>query len=100
MSLTNPGGSVFVNADAAIGRSGVPVRIYNATWLSGATAGDLVLRNGTGDSDQIYVNAVGTVNQTATLNWQSGLFFPDGCFFDKDTNLTSAVIAYEVAGPQ
>lgn len=89
-------GSDYLTADSVVGVSGKPVRIYSVTALSGATAGKVVLRNGTTSGGTIYVNALcGTVSQTNTFNFEGGMFFPDGCFFDKDANVTSVVVCYE-----
>lgn len=96
MGLGSKGGSVYKTSDSVIGVSGDPTRVYSATWLSGTTAGNLVLRNGTGATGDIYVQEIGTASQTKTLNWEEGLLFPSGCFFDKDTNVTSVVIGFIV----
>ena len=89
-------GSTRVTADGAIGPSGGRIRVWNVTWLSGASAGELVLRDGTSASGTVYVQQNGTASKTAVLNWAKGLMFPSGCFFDKDTNVTAAVVSYEV----
>ena len=89
-------GSQILTADGAVGVSGKPVRVYNATWLSGGTAGDLVLRNGTAAGDTAYVTIAGAISDTVTQEWEGGLLFPAGCFFDKDTNVTHVVVSYEM----
>lgn len=89
-------GSKYLAADGVIGVSAKPVRIYSVEVLSGGTAGVLVLRNGSTASGTIYVQQTcATVSETNTFNWCGGLTFPDGCFFDKDTNVTSVVVNYE-----
>lgn len=90
-------GSVRKTADAVIGVSGKAVRIKNAVILSGSGgAGTLVLRNGSTDAGTIYVQEDGTAaSKTKTYNWEGGLLFPDGCFFDKDTNVDAVVVSYE-----
>ena len=75
-------GSEYHVADSVIGTSGKPVRVYNATWLSDATARDLVLRNGNSASGDIWVQAPGDISNTVTINFEGGLLFPSGCFFD------------------
>lgn len=89
----NPG-PTRLTADGAVGPSGKPVRIFSVEVLSGATAGELVLRHGTGASGTIWVQQDGTASKTKTFNWEGGLLFPDGCFFDKDTNVTAIVASY------
>ena len=96
MSISNPGGTDLLAADGAVGRSGKPVRVYNITVISGATAGVGVLRNGTAATDDIYWKETGAINTGVTFNFQSGRYFPDGCFYDHDTNTTGFVISYEI----
>jgi hypothetical protein len=92
-------GSVRLAADGVVGSSGHPVRVYNVVALSGATAGVLVLRNGTSASGTIYVQTTcPTVSETNTFNFCGGLTFPDGCFFDIDTNISAVVVNYEQLG--
>lgn len=89
-------GTKYLTADGVVGVSAKPVRVFSVTALSGATAGKIVLRNGSSASGTIYVNALcGTVSQTNTVNFEGGLVFPGGCFFDKDTNVTSVAIGFE-----
>jgi hypothetical protein len=88
-------GSHYLTADGAIGVSGKPVRIYSATWLSDGTARDLVIRHGTTASDTIWVTAGGTIDKTVTVNWEGGLLFPNGAFFDIGSAV-SAVFAVAV----
>ena len=80
--MTDTSGSLYLAADGAIGVSGKPVRIFSATWLSDGTARDLVLRNGTTDSSTIWVTAAGVIDKTVTLNFEGGLLFTSGAFFD------------------
>jgi len=75
-------GSQYLAADGAVGPSGKPIRLFSATHLSDGTARTLVLRNGTADSATIWVTAAGVFSSTVTTNWEGGLLFPNGCFFD------------------
>jgi hypothetical protein len=88
-------GSVILTADGAVGISGKPVRVYSATWLSDATARDLVLRHGTSGSATIWITAGGTISKTVTLNFEGGLLFPNGCYFSKG-DIVSAVFSISV----
>jgi hypothetical protein len=88
-------GSVRLTGDGAVGPSGKPIRVFSATQLSGGTAGILVLRNGTTDSGTVYIQKTApVVSNTDTVNFENGLLFPNGCFFDKDTNVTHVVVEY------
>jgi hypothetical protein len=95
MSLTNPGGTQVLTADGVVGVSGRPCRVYSITWTSGGSAGQVVLRNGTTASGAIFFDKLGVVSDTDTQNFQSGRFFPGGCFFDKDSNVTRVVVSFE-----
>lgn len=88
-------GAEIKTADAVVGRSGKPLRVYSVTWLSGGSAGTLVLRNGTVDTDNAHVTIAGTISQTKTQDWYGGLLFPAGCFYDHDSNTTRAIIMCE-----
>lgn len=90
-------GAVRYTADGAVGPSGANIRVYSATALSGGTAGILVLRNGTTDSANIWVQQTApVVSNTFTINFEGGLLFTGGCFFDKDTNITAVVVEFRV----
>ena len=90
-------GSVRLTADAVVGVSGKPVRVYSAVMHSGSGGtGELVLRNGTAATGTIYVQEAGTAaSKTKTYNFTGGLTFPGGCFFDKDANTAAVVVNYE-----
>jgi hypothetical protein len=89
--------TVYKTADSAIGTSGARIRVFSASWLSDGTARALVLRNGTADTDQIYVNAAGTISTTVTLNFgREGMVFGSGCFLDFTASMVNALITYRV----
>lgn len=75
-------GSRIMTGDGSVGAAGKPCRIFSATHLSDGTARDLVLRNGTTDSATVWVTAGGIISLSVTTNWEGGLLFPSGCFFD------------------
>ena len=94
--VDNHGSEVFT-ADSAVGISGEPTRVFSATWrCDGATDVNLVLRNGTSASGTVYVQQAGTNGVSVTQNWEGGLLFPDGCFFDKDADVAASVIEFRV----
>jgi len=90
-------GSTRLTADGAVGISGQPIWVYNVTWRSGGSAGEVLLRNGSDATGDAYVEQDGTANKTVTLNFENGLYFPGGCFFDKDTNVDAVVVGYSQA---
>ena len=97
MLFTTHGSSFFelAGGDSAVGTSGKPIRVYNVTWLSDGTARDLVLRNGTADTDTAYTTEPGTISKTKTINFEQGLRFPSGCFLDIG-DVVSAVIEWRL----
>ena len=56
-------GATSLTADSVVGISGQPITLYAVNMLSGATAGQLVLRNGSTATDPIWVREVGVVKQ-------------------------------------
>lgn len=89
-------GSQRLTADGVVGVSGRPIRVWCVEMTNGAAAGQLVLRNGTADTDTVYVIKAGTAATISdTYNWARGILFPAGCFFDKDANTASVVVMYE-----
>jgi len=88
-------GSVNVTADDSIGHAGKPVRLFAVNMLSGGTAGQLVLRNGSADTDDIWVREVGVIDTGKTVEYgPHGILFPNGCFYDDDSNFTSVTFQY------
>lgn len=83
-----------VTADAVVGVSGKPVRVYGVTWLSGTTAGYVGLRNGTGTSSDLQYYLDGTASKSFTQNFEEGMLFPSGCYCDVDANVTWAVVSF------
>lgn len=89
------GGTQLVTADAAVGTSGVPVRVKMIHILSAATGAVVSLRNGTSASGTVYVTETGTANTGKTVYFgDSGVVFPAGCFVDVDGNTTSVAVTY------
>ena len=89
-------GSERKTADGAVGPSGTPIRVYSGTILSGATAGKLILKNGTGIADDAYTYQIGVANGSVTVNFEGGLRFPDGCYYDHDSNASASIIEFSV----
>jgi len=86
-------GSIRVTADSSVS-AGVPFRIFSAVLESGATAGHLVLRNGTAATDAIWFNGAGTASGSHIFDFGGkGMLLEDGLFYDHEaTNNTFAVI--------
>lgn len=98
--IQNSGSQVIVSAtDAVVGASGKPVRVFCVNFLSGGTAGVLILRNGTSASGTVFVTENGVISSGKTVPYgTTGIFFPGGCFLDVDANVAGGVISYAQEG--
>ena len=93
--MSGMSGAISVTSDQVVGTSGRPIRVFALNMLSGGTAGELVLRNGTSASGAIWVREKGVVSTGKTVEYgQQGILFPAGCFYDDDSNFTGVTIQY------
>jgi hypothetical protein len=98
--IQNSGSQAIVSGtDAAIGTSGKPTRVFAVNFLSGGTAGVLILRNGTTASGTVFITENGVISSGKTATYgTSGVLFPAGCFMDVDANVTGGVVSYAQEG--
>lgn len=99
MAFEDKSGSEKFTSDGVVGISGKPCRIFRAFMISGAGAGQLILRNGTSATDTIYVNESGAgadAQDTYGADYFgfNGLEFPDGCYLDVNANTSYVVLEY------
>jgi len=87
-------GSVNLTADSVVGISGRPTWVYFIHVDSGASAGTVILRNGTGTGDTAYATIDGIATSGVTENFNGGMFFPAGCFYDEDANVDFSTIGF------
>lgn len=91
-------GTQLVTVDAAVGSSGIAVRVFMIHIISGGTAAIVSLRNGTASGATAYVTQTGTISTGATFTYGlQGMLFPAGCFCDVDVNTTSVAVTYGYA---
>lgn len=89
--------AITSGTDAAVGVSGVPVRVFTLHIISDGTAGVAILRNGTSSSGTAYVTETGTISTGKTVSYGTqGMMFPSGCFLDVDTHVVGGIITYAV----
>lgn len=88
-------GSQRITGDSAVGPSGLPIRLYCVSLVSGGTASVLSLKNGTSTAGTEYVSITGTVSTGAVVNFAGGLRFPGGLFADADGNISSATFVFD-----
>lgn len=88
-------GTVLISnqTDAAVLRSGKPVRVFSFSVISAATAAVVKLYNGTSTGGDLYLQIDGTINKAIMQDFSHGILFPAGCFADVDANTTSLTIA-------
>lgn len=87
--------AIVSGTDAVVGTSGKPTRVFAVNFLSGATAGVLILRNGTSTAGTVYVTENGVISSGKTVAYgAAGLYFPGGCFLDVDANVTGGVVSF------
>lgn len=94
MSSINEGGTTRLTADGSVGPSDKSIRVFNITIESSGTGGVGVLRNGTTASGDIYWQGTGTASTGVTFNFDNGRLFPNGCFYDHDSNTDAIIISY------
>ena len=88
-------GSQFITADSAVGTSGKPTRVFAINFVSGATAGIVIIRNGTSTSGTAYVTENGVISSGKTVEYGTpGVLFPAGCYADVDVNVTALLVTY------
>ena len=86
------GGIRLITADTAI--TTVPTRVWMIHILSGASAGEVSLRNG-GTGDTIHVVETGTANTGRTITYgEQGVLFPAGLALTEDTAPTSTLVVF------
>lgn len=99
MIQTSGSQAIVAATDAAIGPSGKPIRVFSLNFLSGGTAGVLILRNGTSASDTVFVTENGVISSGKTVEYgQTGILFPAGCFMDVDANVAGGVVSFAREG--
>ena len=94
--IQNAGTQAIVSGtDAAIGASGVPVRVFMIHILCDGTAGVAILRNGTGTGGTAFVTETGVVSLGKTIPFGAlGILFPAGCFLDVDSHVVGGCVEY------
>lgn len=96
MNGTNGVGYQVAVADAAVLSSGRAVVVYGVNFVSGGTAGVIILRNGTSTAGTAIVTLTGTISSGTTFDFGgNGIVFPAGCFVDKDANVSAFTVFFE-----
>lgn len=87
--------AIVSGTDAAIGASGVAVRIFTVHLISDGTATVTSLRNGTSASATAYATETGTASTGKTVNYGTqGILFPAGCFLDVDAHCIGGIVTF------
>lgn len=98
--IQNSGSQIIASGtDAVVGTSGKPTRVFCINFLSGGTAGIVILRNGTSSGGSVFVTENGVISSGKTVPYgATGILFPAGCFLDIDANVTGGVVEYSQEG--
>ena len=90
MPLINSG-TKQLTASGEVGEAGLAIRIYSFSVLSGATAGTSTLKNGGASGTTLFTYTCPVVSTSAIFDFgAAGMLFPNGCYWTKDTNSTTA----------
>ena len=90
--------AIVSGTDAAIGSSGIAMRVFTLHIISDGTAGVASLRNGTAATDTAYVTLTGTISAGKTINFGTqGMLFPAGCFLDVNANVIGGIVTFNYA---
>lgn len=93
--IQNSGSQAFTTSDVVIGTSGKPTRVFAMSFVSGGTAGVILLRNGTSTAGTAFVREDGVISSGKTIQYgTTGILFPAGCFLDLDANVTAGVVSF------
>jgi hypothetical protein len=75
------------NNPLAVGRAGLPIRIFHIDAVSAGTATKIILYNGTSAvAGNTYAQVDGTANKSVANDYLVGKRFPNGCFVSTDGN--------------
>lgn len=87
--------AIASGTNAAIGASGVAVRVFTLHLISDGTATVTSLRNGTSGSATAYATETGTVSTGKTINYGTqGMLFPAGCFLNVDAHCIGGIVTF------
>lgn len=87
-------GVAIITADSVVGTSGKPIRVFAIHLVSGAGDSTATLYNGTSASGTAYCQVDGVATEGVTLNFAGGMRFPDGCYFDADSNISYSSVIF------
>ncbi len=85
-------GTIYTTADLAMNPN-KPVRVFFVHELYGGSSTGSVLRNGVDANGTIYISLKSTDSQGVLFDLgANGVLFPNGCFYDEGSSVTSATI--------
>lgn len=93
MLIAESYGTKQLTASGEAGPVGKPFRVFSISVLSGGTAGSSTLKSGGTSGTTLFTYTCATVSVDNIFSFgASGLVFPNGCFWTKDTNSTDIKI--------
>lgn len=94
MPLINSG-TKQLTASGEVGTAGKPIRVYSFSVLSGGTAGTSTLKTNGASGTTLFTYLCSTVSVDNIFDFgTAGMFFPQGCYWTKDTNSTDIKVNY------
>jgi len=91
-------GTKQLTASGEVGPVGQPIVVYSFSVLSGGTAGSSTLKTGGTSGTTLFTYTCPTVSIDNIFNLgTTGMYFPNGCFWTKDTNSTDIKVNFSQA---
>lgn len=89
-------GVQILTSSGVVGASGKPTKVYCVHVVSGGTAGNVTLKDGTTTSGTATDAFLGTINTGSTFELPAqGLRFVNGCYASFDANVSRCVISFQ-----
>jgi hypothetical protein len=86
-------GNVNLTGAGVVGPSGKPIRVFHVSLVSSGTPSTCTLCNGTTNATP-YLQIDGTASKQVDLDFHYGVRFPQGCYFNDDSNETYVTIVF------
>ena len=91
------GGTKQLTGSGEVGTAGVPIRVYSFSVLSGGVAGTSTLKNNGSGGTTLFTYTCSVISTDNIFNLgETGMLFPNGCYWTKDANSTDIKVNYTV----
>lgn len=94
MALINSG-TKQLTASGEVGAASKPLRVFSFSVLSGASAGTATLKTNGASGTTLFTYTCAVVSTDNIFDFgAAGMFFPQGCYWTKDSNSTDIKVNY------